>query len=329
MLFKLLVLSVSFFSFAYGANTIYITPGAWLRLFDIHDPFLNSDDQRQPTYLLKQTLEALGYTVKQADSLKDLVDVYCIIAFDIPFSQFNDLLKYPIEKRFLFLWEPPSVISENYNLHYHDYFSKIYTWKDDLVDNKKYFKFYYPVMHQMIEEIVPYSQKKLCTLIACNKSSTHPDELYSARKDVIMYFEENHSEDFDFYGRWWGSYKNYRGSITRKVDVLKNYKFCICYENIKNVSGYVTEKIFDCFWAGCIPVYWGASNITDYIPQNCFINREHFTDNDSLYYYLKNMSKEKYENYIFNIKQFLQTYAAKQYSKEYFVALVLDCVLSL
>ena len=64
--------------------------------------------------------------------------------------------------------------------------------------------------------------------------------------------------------------------IDRKIDVLKKYRFCICYENIKDVSGYVTEKIFDAFWAGCIPVYLGADNISDHVPKNCFISRRDF-----------------------------------------------------
>lgn len=29
---------------------------------------------------------------------------------------------------------------------------------------------------------------------------------------------------------------------------------------------YVTEKVYDALTAGCIPTYWGASNVADYIP---------------------------------------------------------------
>ena len=41
---------------------------------------------------------------------------------------------------------------------------------------------------------------------------------------------------------------------------------------MRNVNGYVTEKIFDAFKAGCVPVYWGAENITKYVPAECFID---------------------------------------------------------
>lgn len=31
---------------------------------------------------------------------------------------------------------------------------------------------------------------------------------------------------------------------------------------------YVTEKVYDAFVAGCVPIYWGAPNIHDFIPHN-------------------------------------------------------------
>ena len=52
----------------------------------------------------------------------------------------------------------------------------------------------------------------------------------------------------------------------------KNISFAICYENARDIPGYITEKIFDCFFAGCVPIYWGgAPNVTDHIPANTFI----------------------------------------------------------
>jgi hypothetical protein len=59
---------------------------------------------------------------------------------------------------------------------------------------------------------------------------------------------------------------------------LEKYKFSICYENARDTPGYITEKIFDCFFAGCVPIYWGANNITDHIPKECFIDKRDFED---------------------------------------------------
>ena len=44
-----------------------------------------------------------------------------------------------------------------------------------------------------------------------------------------------------------------------KINYLRNFKFNICPEN-SNRRGYVTEKLFQAFSAGCIPVYWGSDN---------------------------------------------------------------------
>lgn len=37
---------------------------------------------------------------------------------------------------------------------------------------------------------------------------------------------------------------------------LKNYKFNICFENGSS-PGYITEKLFQAYAGGCIPIYWG------------------------------------------------------------------------
>ena len=107
-------------------------------------------------------------------------------------------------------------------------------------------------------------------------------DLYRDRLEAIRHF--SHDPKFDLYGHGWnapvryedGRYhesivRSYRGEIPKKLSVLQNYKFSICFEN--NIfGGLVTEKIIDCIFAGCIPVYWGAPDITDYVPKNCFID---------------------------------------------------------
>ena len=46
--------------------------------------------------------------------------------------------------------------------------------------------------------------------------------------------------------------------------IYNRYKFIICFENSKT-PGYVTEKIFNVFLSGSIPIYDGAPNINEYI----------------------------------------------------------------
>lgn len=50
-----------------------------------------------------------------------------------------------------------------------------------------------------------------------------------------------------------------------KLAVLGRYCFCLAFENAVE-DDYVTEKLYDCFLAGCVPVYLGAPNVADFVP---------------------------------------------------------------
>lgn len=309
------------------AKKIYITPGAWGELFAVDNPIFNRDGCLEVLYKLRQIAAEKGYELQQADSLDNLEEFEYLICFDIFTDQLPKLERFPLEKRVVFLWEPPSVNPENYNTDYHRYFSKIYTWKDDLIDNKKYFKFYYPVYRPMIPMTVDYYWKRLSTMVACNKYSDHPQELYSQRRRTIEFFEELRSDDFDLFGKGWPTqYRNYRGPIGKKVEFLPYYRFSYCYENIYGIPGYVTEKIFDCFQAGTVPIYWGAPNITDYIPHNCFIARQKFSSDEALYEYVKNMDAADYEQYMENIRLFLESDKARLYSIDNFIRIFMELI---
>ena len=228
----------------------------------------------------------------------------------------------------------------------HQYFKKVFTWSDELVDNVTYFKLNYS--HKIPSELNFSLEKKekLCTLISSNKSASYPKELYSERVRAIRWFEQNHPEDFDLYGNGWDRhhfdgtflgikiarlnrlkfltkllrphYPSYKGRISSKKEAYEKYRFAICYENVKDIEGYITEKIFDCFLAGCVPIYLGAQNITDHIPSDTFIDKRKFTTYEELYACIKNMPDQEYINYLKAIKHFLQEEKAHPFSAEYF-----------
>ena len=229
------------------------------------------------------------------------------------------LQTWPETKLIFFLYESHSTCPYYFDKQYHSFFHKIYTWDDDLIDNNKYFKFYYPVLESMAKDIPSFEEKRLCTLICSNKTTLHPHELYSARKEVIQFFEDQPGNDFEFFGHDWSGYRTYRGLSMNKIETLKNYRFVYCYENISSAKGYITEKIFDCFAAGTIPIYWGATNIEEYIPKECFIDRRNFSSNEELYAFIKKMPKEEFEAYIRNIKEFLSSETAQLFSSDHFI----------
>ena len=117
-------------------------------------------------------------------------------------------------------------------------------------------------------------------------------------------------------------------TISKKLETLKHYKFAICYENVKDIPGYITEKIFDCFLSGCIPIYWGANNITDHIPRSCFIDKRNFDSYEKLYAHLTSITEKEQISYLYNIDSFLQSEKAKPFSSEYFAQTISNEILS-
>ena len=60
------------------------------------------------------------------------------------------------------MWEPPSVIPDNYNYnsHFHEPFHAVFTLFHELVDYKKYFPLYYPQPYLYItKDIIPFNKK--------------------------------------------------------------------------------------------------------------------------------------------------------------------------
>lgn len=190
-----------------------------------------------------------------------------------------------------------------------------------------------------------FSKKKLCVLMAGTFSVLpHRKEMQSLlheRYKAIRWFNEYFPADLDFFSRVivekkFGEFKGasylnkiapalvnkiasykfkqncekvFKGSVgaEKKIETMKAYKFYLCYENTHSINGLISEKIFDCFAANCIPVYEGAPDISNYIPSNCFINKEDFKSYSALHHYLMNMSYEEYSGYIKNILAFMNS----------------------
>lgn len=233
------------------------------------------------------------------------------------------IAKLPKEKLILFVWEPETSLPTSL---YNDY-SKVYTWDDTLVDNKKFFRFNYPYLMPMEENSIPFEEKKLCTMVVGHWTKE--------RINILKFFDSNHRKDFDCYGWnnpplkspvWKGRIPGSHSS-PEKISTLGNYRFCICFENTTGIiQGYITEKIFGCFAAGCIPIYWGAENIEDYIPKSCFIDYRDFQNKEELYRFLVNMPSERYENYIRAIQDYLHSEQAQIFSPTFFDNLVYEAI---
>ncbi|KAJ3088803.1 Alpha-(1,3)-fucosyltransferase 11 [Quaeritorhiza haematococci] len=86
---------------------------------------------------------------------------------------------------------------------------------------------------------------------------------------------------------------------TKKVALVSKYKFYLAIEN-KVDQDYVTEKFYQAFEAGAVPVYWGATNIDEYAPgPKSFIKVSNFMSVKKLAEYLKylNENDDAYQEY--------------------------------
>jgi hypothetical protein len=195
------------------------------------------------------------------------------------------------------LYEPHVVKPENYDENYHKIFSKIFTWDQRLIkrgQNYKEFVFIQPSNPQT-EAGLKFEDRKLLCNFSANKKSSHHLELYSERRNFIKFMGNFAPEKFDHYGKGWSEeYPLWRGSAKNKIKTMAEYRFNLCYENMSDTLGYITEKIFDSFIAGSIPIYLGAPNICDIVPANCFVDRRKFASNDILISYIENITADKW-----------------------------------
>ena len=294
-------------------------------------------------WVMREELAENGYKLSTLDNPSDIDDAEFIFFYDVPKyygnhcflgiyhyvykgnMYFKEFLKRKAQGKtkarlVVILNEPPCVMPENFDKSSLASFDLVFTYYDDLVDNQKYFKFYTPQPESVINSYARgYWDKKLCTFVGANKSSLIEGELYSERRKAIVFFQENHSEEFDFYGKSWDGcgFTTYKGAIDNKLEILSQYKFSICYEN-SSLNGWISEKIFDSFFAGCVPIYLGAPNITDYIPTNTFIDKRDFADYAQLYDFISRMGESEYNEYLNNIKIFLKSDGFKKFTRKSF-----------
>lgn len=337
----------------------------------LHYPDLDNNRIFQPNYFgfndpliyLKERLYSLGYDIKTSDN-NSLIDCEWVIFFnnspstlinlkEIKYwkknirswflfhkkeNEIRDLYKECIENNFkniaIILWDNDVVCPGNFSKTLHEKFPVIFTWNDDYIDNKKFFKIYHPISQKIpkIQENFTFKDKKLLVNISRNKYASNSKDLYSERRKAISYFEKNFPDDFDLFGMGWNKptvrwqkifpyltpkFSSYRGKIETK-SILSHYKFSLCYENLKEEKGYISEKIFDCMRLGTVPIYWGASNVTDYIPKDSFIDRREFKSNNELGRFIKNIDEKKHNKYLKAIDDFLKSDKFKLFLPENF-----------
>lgn len=294
-------------------------PDRWLRLKDIEDILAERGD---------------GSEINLISNKKDLLNADWIVFigwYAHSYKWYKEVLANNLLDKTIYWMLEPGIVNIQHNetgvYNFLKRFKYVMTWDRKLVDSKRIFKLNMPYCWtQYINEDVfvgnDNESKMLLTSISGNKTSLVEGELYSERKKIIKWFDENHPEDFMFYGTGWNEseYKTCGGICGEKIEVYKKFKFALCLENMSTID-YIDGKIMDCLTAGIVPIYKGAPNITEYIPGNCFIDYNKFNNIETMYLYLKNMSDDEYSTYINNIRNFIlsgediKIFSAKEWVK--------------
>jgi hypothetical protein len=115
------------------------------------------------------------------------------------------------------------------------------------------------------------------------------------------------------------------GMAESKSETLSRYDFAICFENM-TLDGWVTEMIFDCLFVGSIPVYWGAPDIEEWVPRDCFVDMRRFDGYGELRDYLHSLEPDDLERYREAGRNFLESDAFDPFRKETFVDRILGIV---
>ena len=89
-----------------------------------------------------------------------------------------------------------------------------------------------------------------------------------------------------------GKYNNNIGkTVKNKIEFLSSYKFSISMENSEG-DGYTSEKIYDSFISGTIPIYFGNYMIDEYFNLKSFILIKNEKDIFNKIEYIKKIDKD-------------------------------------
>jgi hypothetical protein len=280
---------------------------------------------------LRQFLEKQGRNVS-LDAGE--ADIY--IAIDHVETDENLLRKRRDLKKFSILYrsEPACVLPVAYKPETIALYSSIISFgKSEVINDGMHWPQYFPAEEQLgwgIHDRLPRA-----ALINANKLNLSPSELYSLRRESIKTIE-----GVDLFGENWNS--NFRERIkvlaievmkdpirhlvaasghsrhwfanwpetvspADKISIMQRYKFALV---IENELSYMSEKLFDAFFAGCIPIYVGPE-VTDYkVPKELIIQCK--PTSQSLAEGFEIAMQTNFENYQVKLKNWLESESMKE-----------------
>ena len=292
-----------------------------------------------PSYtprLLREVLLARGIELNTPDVNQDRA-----VLFDLHLEGQPLLAKS--RPRYLIALENPHINKLNACQTYCAHFDQVFAWDIRLQHLPNVTPILIP--HPMVWQDFPGPAQRpiFSCLINANKAFKEvlANDLYIERIQTIRWYEQNAPSEFKLYGLGWdkeppaytpfgrlsralfrlksrllgeAAFPSYQGEIPDKSSVLRQARFSYCYENSRDIPNYITEKMLDSLVSGCVPIYWGADNVLDHVPANCFIDRRHFSDTSAVHRHLLSIDDASYADLQQNIRGFLSSETAQNFS---------------
>lgn len=299
------------------SSTIFIDPPSPAyyedRLFDTSSAVLNRDDSLVPYARVRDSYSALGKGVRTADYLMQQPEgsaTYDYYSLGVLANYKSLLTRADVCLKAFVIFEPPVVEPRLYQAlpELTKAFERVYVhntsgdgYSLEGVDTTKLHQLYWPQPRDEVIKQYWERAERLDRIVVINGNhiprKVHK-ELYSKRIEAMASLAQ--LGVVDLYGRGWAKWWSrasmwlpywkhrktlmaiYKGQCESKYEVLSRYKFSLCFENMA-MKGYVTEKIFDCFYAGTVPVYLGAPDVEDLLPQGSYIDCRKFSSWHEMY----------------------------------------------
>lgn len=306
-----------------------------------------------PTYtprLLRETFLAAGIELNTPDLNRGRE-----VAFELHLE--GRPLASRTKPRYLVALENPNLNPLNQSAAYAAQFDRVFAWDVRLHGLPNVRPILIPHPMQAGEFPGPDARPVFSCLINANKAFKKPlpTDLYVERLKVIRWYEKNAPGMFALYGMGWHklppafsapgrvlralaqakdrlarrpAFPSFRGEVQDKASVLSRARFSWCYENSRDLANYVTEKVLDSLAVGCVPVYWGADNVTDIVPADCFVDRRAFRDTAEVHRYLLSVGDAQYVDYQIAIRRFFASEQARRLRSDEVVRTIVEGVSS-
>lgn len=215
---------------------------------------------------------------------------------------------------------------QNYSPEFLSHFDKVVTFNTQFKDilGDKYIHTLHPYNASNIAGTTNSymaskdENRKICCVLE-NRQNKGEYEVLGVKLRSLDHLRYDYAKHLhiDCYGKGWES----DGKIVARgfdpkhpIDIQNQYTFSLIIEN-QNSAGGVTEKIYNAFLAGCIPLYYSEHPIEN-IPESCYINITKIKPED-LQTFLSNVDVEQYrKNIVDNLNSILKPITPEKWAEK-------------